>query len=123
MKRFYALSLFLLIIVTHTNVFSQQSNPGIYNIKTYGAVGDGKALDSKAINKAIETAADAGGGTVYFPAGNYLSGSIHLKSNISLYLDQGATLIATDQDPGSAYDQAEQTVNTTYQDYGHRHFH
>ena len=50
-----------------------------YNVKDYGAKGDGKALDSKAINKAIDAAAKNGGGTVYIPAGNYLSGAIHLK--------------------------------------------
>ena len=52
------------------------------------------------INRAIEAAAAAGGGTVWFPAGNYLSYSIHLKSNVALYLDQGATIIAADS-PGA----------------------
>src|SRR3569832_1417871 len=114
----------LLITVFYTNVFSQsmQQN-GIYNIKTFGAKGDGSNLDSKAINKTIETAANAGGGTVYLPAGNYLSGSIRLKSNITLYLDQGAIIVATSENPGEVYDQAEETVNTTYQDFGHSHFH
>jgi glycerophosphoryl diester phosphodiesterase len=55
---------------------------GIYNIKDFGAAGDGIALDSKAINKAIQAAADNGGGTVFIPAGNYLCGSIRLKNNI-----------------------------------------
>src|ERR1700712_2698539 len=124
MKRQYAFSLFILIIVTHSSVFCQSTqHPGIYNIRSFGALGDGKNLDSKAINKAIETAANAGGGTVYLPAGNYLSGSIHLKSNVSLYLDQGATVIATSENPGEVYDQQEQTANTSYQDSGHSHFH
>jgi len=48
------------------------------------------------INKAIDAASAAGGGTVMFPAGNYLCYSIHLKSDISLYLDAGATIIAAD---------------------------
>ncbi|HZW69745.1 MAG TPA: glycosyl hydrolase family 28-related protein, partial [Hanamia sp.] len=67
---------------------------GFYNVKNAGAKGNGQDLDTKYINAAIEEASKAGGGTVYFPAGNYLSGSIHLKSNIPLYLDNGATLIA-----------------------------
>src|SRR5437899_42959 len=67
---------------------------GIYDVRAFGATGDGKALDTIAINKAIEAAVQAGGGTVRFPAGNYLSVSIHLKSNIALYLDQGATIVA-----------------------------
>jgi len=124
MNRKPTLILTLLITVICTSVFSQQmQHNGIYNIKTFGAKGDGTNLDSKAINKAIETAASAGGGTVYLPAGNYLSGSIRLKSYITLYLDQGATIIATSENPGEVYDQAEETVNTTYQDYGHSHFH
>ena len=124
MKHLYAFSLFMLIIAINSTVSGQSpSQTGIYNVRTYGALGDGKNLDSKAINKAIETAANAGGGTVYLPAGNYLSGSIHLRSNISFYLDQGATIIATSENPGEVYDQEEQTVNMTYQDSGHSHFH
>lgn len=102
---------------------AQNLRPGIFNVKQYGAVGDGKNLDSKAINKAIDAAADAGGGTVFIPAGNYLSGSIHLKSNISLYLDQGATIIAAEVNVGNGYDDEEPGINTTYQDSGHSHFH
>src|SRR5215510_849887 len=68
---------------------SQNPTTSAYNVRTFGAKGDGKTLDTLAINKTIDAAAAAGGGTVYFPAGNYLSVSIHLKSNIALYLDQG----------------------------------
>ncbi|MFI5161264.1 MAG: glycoside hydrolase family 28 protein [Sphingobacteriales bacterium] len=112
-------SVFVLLLL-NCAAFAQKS---IYNVLSFGAKADGNASDTKAINRAIDSAAAEGGGQVYFPAGNYLSGSIHLKSNISLYLEQGATLIATDQYPASEYDAAEQTVNTTYQDYGHSHFH
>lgn len=110
----------ILFIAITTSLHAQNGN---YNVKSFGAAGNGQASDTKAINRAIDSAAANGGGQVYFPAGNYLSGSIHLKSNISLYLEQGATIIATDQNPGSEYDAAEQTVNMTYQDYGHSHFH
>ncbi len=65
---------------------------GVFDVRTYGAIGDGKTIDSPAINKAIETAAAAGGGTVRFPAGTYASYSIRLKSNIALYIEQGATI-------------------------------
>src|SRR5580704_4666117 len=51
-----------------------------FDVTAFGAKGDGKAIDTPAINKAIEAAAAAGGGTVVFPAGTYLSYSIHLKS-------------------------------------------
>src|SRR6266849_2050811 len=67
---------------------------GGYNVRSFGAKGDGKTVDTPAINAAIETAAAAGGGTVRFPAGTYLSFTIRLNSHIALYLDQGATILA-----------------------------
>ena len=60
----------------------------VFDVKDYGAVGDGATLDTAAVNSAIEDCNAAGGGTVLFPAGTYLSGSIHLKSNVTLYIDQ-----------------------------------
>src|SRR6202012_483850 len=113
-----AVSIFFIL----TNAFGQ-SQQGIYNVRDFGAKGDGKNLDSKAIDKAIDAAAEAGGGTVYLPAGNYLSGSIHLKSNIALFIDQGATIIAAPVSAENGYDEEEASVNTTYQDYGHSHWH
>src|SRR3954470_15351699 len=96
---------------------------GVYNVRTFGAKGDGQALDTPAINKAIDAAAAAGGGTVFFPAGSYLSVSIHLKSNITLYLDQGSTIVAADPAQGFKYDQPEPNPWDKYQDFGHTHWH
>jgi polygalacturonase len=93
-----------------------------YNIRTFGAVGDGKHLDSPAINDAIEACAKGGGGTVYFPAGTYLSGSIHLRSNIHLYLEMGATILGAPQEL-NVYDPAEPFEGQPYQDGGHTYFH
>ena len=94
-----------------------------YSVKDFGAKGDGQTLDTGAINKAIETTAAAGGGTVHFPAGTYLSVSIHLQSNISLYLDQGATLLASDRVEGKVeYDLPEPNEWDMYQDFGHSHW-
>ena len=67
----------------------------VFNIRDYGATGNGKTLDSKAINKAIEACAKAGGGQVLLPPGRYLSGTVHLKSRVTLYLDAGARLVGT----------------------------
>jgi polygalacturonase len=107
-----------------TNFVCAASVSSIYfNVKDYGAKADGVNLDSKAINATIAAAANAGGGTVYLPAGNYLSGSIHLKSNISILIDQGATIIAAPVTAENGYDEEEPAVNTTYQDYGHSHWH
>src|SRR5262245_13933115 len=85
----------LLLLLCCLRFVQAQSVIG-YDVRTFGAKGDGQTLDTEAINKAIEAAAAKGGGTVYFPAGAYLSFSIRLKSNIALYLDAGATLIVAD---------------------------
>jgi len=95
----------------------------VYSVKSYGATGDGKTLDTVAINKTIDAAAAAGGGTVYFPAGKYLSVSIHLKSNIALYLDQGATIVAAETSADAKYDLPEPNEWDKYQDFGHTHWH
>jgi len=101
-----------------------------YDVAAFGATGDGKTIDTPAINRAIDAAAAAGGGTVYFRAGNYLCYSIRLKSKVAIYLDVGATIVAAD--PGSnpsahatsGYDLAESnTPWEDYQDYGHNHWH
>jgi polygalacturonase len=98
----------------------------IYDVRAFGAAGDGKAMDTPAINRAIEHAAGAEGGTVYFPAGTYLCFSIHLKSKVALYVDQGATIVAADPtaDVSKSYDPAESNKPwEDYQDYGHNHWH
>ena len=61
---------------------------GYFNVKDFGAKGDGVHTDSPAINAAIQAASEAGGGTVYFPAGTYSSYSIRLQNHISLYASQ-----------------------------------
>ena len=61
-----------------------------YNILDYGAVANWNTKSTDAIRKAIEAASEAGGGTVYIPSGNFLTGPIHLKSNITLHVEGGA---------------------------------
>lgn len=55
-----------------------------FNVKKYGARGNGKKLDSPAIQKAIDACHKAGGGTVLVPAGTYLSATIVLKDNVPM---------------------------------------
>ncbi|HZG26426.1 MAG TPA: glycoside hydrolase family 28 protein, partial [Chitinophagaceae bacterium] len=93
------------------------------NIRDFGATANDKKVDTKAINNAITAASKAGGGTVYFPAGTYLSYSIHLKSNIALYLDQGCTLQAAELSDGGKYDEPEPGAGNKFQDFGHSHWH
>ncbi len=67
----------------------------MFNVLDYGAAGDGQTLDTAALQAAIEACSRAGGGTVYVPAGRYITGSLFLKSHITLYLDAGATLLGS----------------------------
>jgi polygalacturonase len=98
-----------------------------FDVKTFGAKGDGTTIDTPSINRAIEAAAATGGGTVRFPGGNYLCYSIHLKSNVALFLDQGAVIIAADSLPegqSGGYDEPEPKQPwEAYQDFGHNHWH
>jgi polygalacturonase len=106
--------------------------PLVFSVRQFGATGDGKTLDTDAVNRAIAAAAAAGGGTVLFPAGVYLCFSIHLQNYVHLYLDAGATILAADSPKpgettgynGGTYDAAEpNTAWDAYQDYGHNHWH
>ena len=65
---------------------------GSYNVRDYGAVADDKTIDTAAIQKAIDTAAAAGGGEVFLPPGTYRAGSLELKSHVTLRLDAGAVI-------------------------------
>lgn len=101
---------------------AESTGPNYFNVRNYGAAGDGKQLDSPAIDKAIQVAAGTGGGTVFVPAGTYLSGSIHLTNNIHLYLDAGAVILG-DKWNSDAYDPTEPYTFGAYQDGGHSFFH
>lgn len=102
---------------------ARAKNGDFFNVRTFGAKGDGKTVDSDAVNKAIDAAVEKGGGTVFFPAGTYLCFSIRLKSNITIYLDNGSTILAADpvKDKGK-YDQWEPNEFDMYQDFGHSHW-
>ncbi len=75
------------------------------------------------MNAAIQAAADAGGGTVSFPAGTYACYSIHLRSNVALHLEAGATILAAEPADGKGYDPAESNRWEFYQDFAHSHWH
>ena len=96
-----------------------------FTVFAFGAKGDGKTIDTPAVNRAIQAAAAAGGGTVEFPAGSYLCYSIHLQSNVSLYLGPGATIVAaeTPSSGNGGYDAPEPNPWDMYQDFGHSHWH
>jgi polygalacturonase len=103
----------------------------IFNVRNFGTTGDGKSVDTPAINRAIEAVVAAGGGTLVFPAGTYLCFTIRLRSNVDLYLSRGCVILAADSPkPGEAtgynggmYDPAgPPQLWEQYQDYGHNHW-
>jgi polygalacturonase len=69
------------------------ATPAEYNVKDFGAKGNGKSDNTEAINRAIAHCNEQGGGVVVVPAGRYLSGTIHLKSNVELRLEKDAVLL------------------------------
>lgn len=125
-KKFKVLFLVLVLCGCAAAAFEQNGSRAarVFDVKEFGAKGDGKALDSPAVNKAIDAAAAAGGGTVVFPAGSYRCFSIRLKSNVGLYLDHGSTIVAADpRDGDGKYDPPEPNQWDEYQDFGHTHWH
>ena len=109
----------------------RSATEGLQNVRRYGATGDGKTVDSPAINRAIEALAASGGGTLLFPAGNYVCFTIRLRSKVAIFLSQGCTILAADSPkPGEAtgynggvYDNAGPAQPwESYQDYGHNHW-
>jgi polygalacturonase len=70
---------------------------GTYDIKSFGAVGDGKTINTQAIQKAIDKCRDNGGGTVLVPQGTFISGTIQLFSNIDLHIERGAIFKGSDK--------------------------
>lgn len=82
--------------ITLGRCFSQVNREAdFFNVKDYGAAGDGKTKDTKAIDAAVDACVKAGGGTVYFPAGSFLTGSFQLFSNVNLYLGPGSVILAS----------------------------
>jgi polygalacturonase len=65
------------------------------DVRDHGAAGDGKTLDTDAVQRAIDAASGAGGGTVLFPPGEYRCGTLHLRSHTTVWIGPGATLLAS----------------------------
>ncbi len=86
----YALLVFLLFVA---ELCEAQNN--IYNIRTFGAVGDGTTLDTKAVQAAIDKCGATGGGVVLITNGNFVVGTIYLKSGVTLHIAPGAALLGS----------------------------
>ena len=93
MKRLLLISFAVAGLVVAGAGVSTAAPGGVYDVKDYGAKGNGSTNDSGAIDKAITAANAAGGGTVRFTSGTYKSANtVHLNSNVTLQLDAGATI-------------------------------
>jgi polygalacturonase len=98
----------------------------VFDVRAFGASGDGKTIDSPAINHAIQQAS-VKGGVVYIPVGSYACYSLRLASSVVLYIEAGATILAADtprDGTTSGYDAAESNAPwEAFQDFGHNHWH
>ncbi|MFT3782586.1 MAG: glycoside hydrolase family 28 protein [Nibricoccus sp.] len=72
------------------------TSSALFNVRDYGAAGDGHQLETASFKATIEACAAKGGGTVYVPPGNYLTGTVQLKSHVTLHLEAGATLFGSE---------------------------
>jgi hypothetical protein len=88
------LTILIGVLFFFTPVFAAENETN-FNVRDFSAVGDGQTLDTPAVQKAINSAAEKGGGTVLFPPGTYLSGTVYLKSNVHLRFERGAELLGT----------------------------
>ena len=75
---------------------AQAGGIAIFNVRDYGAAGDGRQMDTAAINRTVEACAAAGGGVVYVPSGRYLTGMVVLKSHVTLHVEGGAILLGSE---------------------------
>jgi len=108
------------LIVASVGVATAADAAQVFNVKDFGATGDGTTNDTPAVNAAVVAANTAGGGIVEFPAGRYLAGgSIHLLSNVTFQLDADSVLLGAP----AGYDPPEPNPNDAFQDFGHSHFH
>lgn len=93
------------------------------SVRRFGARGDGTTIDSDAFNRAIDHAAARGGGTVHVPPGTYACYTIRLKSRVTLWLENGAIILAAAPTDKAGYDHPDPIGDWgAYQDFGHGHW-
>ena len=93
MKVLLSSSLLLASMLAATTIAAAKTGQNFYNVRDLGAISDGQTLNTEVIQRAIDACTEAGGGTVYLPPGIYKAGTLYLKSNVTLYLESGATLL------------------------------
>jgi hypothetical protein len=85
----------LAFVLTLCGCLGASATPVLYDIRDYGAEPDGETLCTQAIQEAVDHCAGSGGGVVYLPPGRWLSGTIVMKSGVTLQLDAGCTLLGS----------------------------
>ena len=90
----YQMKMVIAALMLSASVIAQTQT--FYNVVDYGAVSGGKTKIDQAVSKAIDLASEHGGGTIFIPAGEWLTGPIHFKSNINIHLDAGCVLKFSD---------------------------
>jgi polygalacturonase len=100
-----SVALFISLITLQSISAQSQNSTGnkIYTITNYGAIGDGKALNTTSIQKAIDDCHKHGGGRIEIPTGNFVTGTLQLYSNMNLHLEQGASLIGSAENKDYGY--------------------
>ncbi|CAA6692430.1 MULTISPECIES: glycoside hydrolase family 28 protein [unclassified Lentimonas] len=88
----YLIALYLATCLSVLSVSATEATRPLFDVREFGAVGDGTTLNTVALQSAIDACTEAGGGMVRMPAGQYVTGTIELKSNVTLSLDYGAEL-------------------------------
>ncbi|HBO45816.1 MAG TPA: hypothetical protein DD670_18215 [Planctomycetaceae bacterium] len=88
-------SLAVLSLLFSSGLVSAADPARAYCVTEYGAVADGETLTTTALQKAIDACSAAGGGTVHFPAGKYLTGTIFLRDRVTLHLDAGSVILGS----------------------------
>jgi len=93
---FFSFSIFSFLLIKRDIAFGQKVHAKkTYSIVDYGAIADGRTLNTTAIQAAIDAANAAKGGKVIFPKGRFLTGSIEMKSDVNIYLEEGAVLLGS----------------------------
>ena len=107
MRRFDAKKCLILVLICLAGrccLYAADQRPAhlmtVFNVKEYGATGKKADNAGPAIQKAIDAAAEAGGGVVYLPPGEFTSGTLRLRSHVNIYIESGATLFAS-EDPAA----------------------
>lgn len=101
-----------------TNV-EEKPEPTVFDVRQHGAIGDGRSKDTLALQRTIDRAGERGG-VVYLPAGNYLSGTLHLRSGVTIELSEHATLCASPD--ASDFDSYEKLDYESYADHETTYF-